>query len=648
VNANSAYWADTRNDVTFEKNVTIQGNLTALGTSTFKNTIFSTTSALSVVNLGPGPALYVFQAAGASDVASFYDGDGIEVLHVGNAQGGGNPLGQVGINTSDPSAELTVNGAISSNRTITVLDGNSNQWNSNYTTSNANSAKWSAAYTSFNSNSGKYDSNYTTTNTNSAAWSNWSSVSASYALGSRYVKLSGDTMTGALSTTVLSADSIFLKGVTRITSSNDTNVFIGDASTGGNTLTGTHNYIFGRFTGTQLTSSSNNFFAGLSAGGALKQINNNVFMGRGIAAGASYLRESNYSTLPAVCKVDNNFAAGNQAGFSMGQRSKNNRYQCYDGCGFPYFQYTQYCHASKNNILIGYKAGFGVGPKACNNTFLGYRAGGNLTCVGNARHNTFIGYKAGAGFSRPYSNSNTFIGSCAGYSITYGGYNTFIGYKAGADNTSGSRNNFIGRYAGRFNTAGSSNNFLGYRAGLCNTSGSGNNFLGSQSGFRNTTGNYNNFLGCNAGSNNTSGTRNNFIGYAAGGRNTTGSENIFLGSRTGYNNTAGGCNIFIGGCSGQNSCGSRNIFIGPGIGSNDSIGGNNILIGSNNNFSNNTLSGVIVLGIGAFASANNTLNLGSVSTPLSTVRATTLTNQVSSLVVFLNGTSVRIPILSGP
>jgi len=133
VSQNSAYWADIRNNVTFEQNVTIQGNLTALGTSTFQNTVFTTTSALSVVNLGPGPALYVYQAAGPYDVASFYDGDGVEVLHVGNAQGGGNPLGQVGINTSFPSAELTVNGAISSNGVITVLGGNSNQWNSAYT-----------------------------------------------------------------------------------------------------------------------------------------------------------------------------------------------------------------------------------------------------------------------------------------------------------------------------------------------------------------------------------------------------------------------------------------------------------------------------------------------------------------------------------
>ena len=121
----------------FNDDVVIYGGLSALSGATFSNTIFTTTSALSVVNTGPGPALYVFQAAGNSDVASFYDGDGIEVLHVGNASGGGNPNGKVGINESFPGAELTVNGAISGNNGITVAGGNSNQWNSAYTTLNS-------------------------------------------------------------------------------------------------------------------------------------------------------------------------------------------------------------------------------------------------------------------------------------------------------------------------------------------------------------------------------------------------------------------------------------------------------------------------------------------------------------------------------
>ena len=97
-------------------NLTVGGSLTALGTATFANTLFTTTSAVSVVNTGPGPALYVYQASGPYDVASFYDGDGIEVLHVGNAGPGG--LGKVGINESFPNEELTVRGSISATETI--------------------------------------------------------------------------------------------------------------------------------------------------------------------------------------------------------------------------------------------------------------------------------------------------------------------------------------------------------------------------------------------------------------------------------------------------------------------------------------------------------------------------------------------------
>ena len=188
VSENSAYWADTRGDVTFGQNVTINGNLTALGFSIFRNTIFTTTSALSVVNNGPGPALYVSQSPGNFDVASFYDQDGIEVLHIGNAPTPGT-LAKVGINESYPGAELTVNGAISSNSTITAKGGNSNDWNSNYTTTNANSSKWSEAYTNLTSNSaaylsavdisllaatsGSWNSVYTTVNTNSATTWNY-------------------------------------------------------------------------------------------------------------------------------------------------------------------------------------------------------------------------------------------------------------------------------------------------------------------------------------------------------------------------------------------------------------------------------------------------------------------------------------------
>jgi hypothetical protein len=125
----------------FYGDAVFQGGLSALSGAVFTNTIFTSTSALSVINTGIGPALYVSQAAGNYDIASFYDKDGIEVLHVGNAPTPG-AKGKIGINESNPGAELTVNGAISGNNGITVADGNSTQWNSNWTTTSTNSAHW--------------------------------------------------------------------------------------------------------------------------------------------------------------------------------------------------------------------------------------------------------------------------------------------------------------------------------------------------------------------------------------------------------------------------------------------------------------------------------------------------------------------------
>lgn len=109
-------------------NLTVSGNLTALGSASFANTVFTTTSALSVVNYGPGPALYVYQAPGVSDVASFYDGDGVEILHVGNCDPG-QQFGKIGVNTGDPNKELTVVGDISAKgivyATNVILSGKS-------------------------------------------------------------------------------------------------------------------------------------------------------------------------------------------------------------------------------------------------------------------------------------------------------------------------------------------------------------------------------------------------------------------------------------------------------------------------------------------------------------------------------------------
>jgi hypothetical protein len=96
-------------------NVTIFGDLTSTGTQTFANTIFSTTSSLSVVHVGSGPAVWVGNN-GSGDIASFYDMDqGVEVFHVGGANG---DFPNVGVKTSSPNKDFTVNGEISATSDI--------------------------------------------------------------------------------------------------------------------------------------------------------------------------------------------------------------------------------------------------------------------------------------------------------------------------------------------------------------------------------------------------------------------------------------------------------------------------------------------------------------------------------------------------
>lgn len=99
----------------FFGNVTIFGDLTATGTSTFANTLFSTTSALSVVHIGEGPAAWIGNS-GTGDIASFYDIDaGVEVLHVGGNNG---DFPNVGVKTSQPNVDFTVNGQISASEEL--------------------------------------------------------------------------------------------------------------------------------------------------------------------------------------------------------------------------------------------------------------------------------------------------------------------------------------------------------------------------------------------------------------------------------------------------------------------------------------------------------------------------------------------------
>ena len=146
-------------------NLTVFGNLTATGTTTFANTIFSVTSSLSVVHVGSGPALWVGNN-GDGDIASFYDIDqGIEILHVGGNNGA---FPNVGVKTSNPNVDFTVNGQISANNIIWSANGNSNNWNSVYSNVNSQSANNVSVYNNVNSLSANWNSVYSSWNSTSA------------------------------------------------------------------------------------------------------------------------------------------------------------------------------------------------------------------------------------------------------------------------------------------------------------------------------------------------------------------------------------------------------------------------------------------------------------------------------------------------
>jgi hypothetical protein len=164
-------------DTQFNKNVTIWGVLSATGGTYFSNTIYSTTSALSVVHVGSDPALYV-GSTGTGDIASFYDLDeNVEMLHIGGHDG---DYPNVGIKTSTPNVDFTVNGEISASEIIYDKDGNSTQWNSTYTSVNPVSSNWNSVYTSVLNTSANWDSAYIEFSNN------------------KFLPLTGGTITGLL------------------------------------------------------------------------------------------------------------------------------------------------------------------------------------------------------------------------------------------------------------------------------------------------------------------------------------------------------------------------------------------------------------------------------------------------------------------
>ena len=311
-----------------------------------------------------------------------------------------------------------------------------------------------------------------------------------------------------------------------------------------------------------------------------------------------------------------------------------------------------------------------IGDSSTGQTFRNFGSARTLACEGNV----FIGAGAGKGVSKgvygAYPKNNIAIGTSAGYRL--GGdddvgcsgrkcinqENVIIGNYAAlylcADGSYTSRNNVIighasfrqprnrafgnvtvGHSAGRYHFCSGNNVIIGNEASGSFCSGGG--------GWENSYPVNNVVVGARAG-NTIQGTNccNVMVGYRATiGANRRNS--VAIGSR------AYACNSYsvsIGACALARNQGD--ITIGY-CSFSKTAGGHQIVIGRGNCFTNtdvgSPLSGAIVLG-----SCNQNIStsfvLGSPMFPLSARIDTTLSGQVSSLFVTINGVNRRIPILS--
>jgi len=117
--SSTKYWSnlyltgDINGDISFTGNITGANahfnEITAL-TANFTQTIVSTTSSLSIINAGTGPALFVRQD-GSEPIVHFIDKDGDDIVFADD--------GYVGIGVFNPSEKLTVVGNISASGTTT-------------------------------------------------------------------------------------------------------------------------------------------------------------------------------------------------------------------------------------------------------------------------------------------------------------------------------------------------------------------------------------------------------------------------------------------------------------------------------------------------------------------------------------------------
>ena len=195
--ANSAYWNTASGGnylalsggsvtglATFN-NVVVLESLSALSAVYLGTTIMTSYSSLSVIDYGPGPALFVQENSPSGTIAQFNDTYG-SVLYVGN-RGSTTYNGLIGVNVTNPGAALTVGGTLSTNAVINDATGTSTQWNAAYSYANTISALEASNFTNIATTSANWNLAYNDVQVITPLTGNWNQAYTYASTNSAYV-----------------------------------------------------------------------------------------------------------------------------------------------------------------------------------------------------------------------------------------------------------------------------------------------------------------------------------------------------------------------------------------------------------------------------------------------------------------------------
>ena len=142
-------------------------------------------SSLSVIDYGPGPALFVQENSSTGTIAQFNDTYG-SVLYVGN-RGSTTYNGLIGVNVTNPGAALTVGGTLSTNAVINDVTGTSTQWNAAYSYANTISALEASNFTNIATTSANWNLAYNDVQVITPLTGNWNQAYTYASTNSAYV-----------------------------------------------------------------------------------------------------------------------------------------------------------------------------------------------------------------------------------------------------------------------------------------------------------------------------------------------------------------------------------------------------------------------------------------------------------------------------